>query len=140
VEGQSAPLPGRTHLDLARANGPFNLTGARDERGRSGSIRRFVVASRAAGLAIHQAVNAKADIDHRLAKATEFFALTRRLRLFALGAFVFGSTGSGAHTNNLACDGSIPEMTLVIAGALKMRDFARRCQRKYFLVAYNSQQ
>jgi hypothetical protein len=117
-----------------------NLTGARDERGRSGSVRRFVVASRAAGLAIHQAVNAKADIDHRLAKATEFFALARRLRLFALGAFVFRSTGSGAHTNNLACDGSIPEMTLVMAGVVKMHDCTRPGQREHFFVAYNSQQ
>jgi hypothetical protein len=119
---------------------PVGPTGARDERKRSGSVRRFVVASRTAGLAIHQAVNAKADIDHRLAKTTELFALARGLRLFALGAFVFGSTGSGAHTNNLACDGGNPEMTLVIAPAVKMHDSARPGQRKYFFVAYNSQQ
>jgi hypothetical protein len=66
--------------------------------------------------------------------------MARRLRLFALSAFVFGSTGSGAHKNNVACAGDIPEMTLVIACAGKMRESACRLRRKHFFVAYNSQQ
>ena len=59
--------------------------------------RSLVVAGRAAGLAVQQAIVAKTDVDDRLAEAAEFFALAGALKLFALRAFVFGGTGSGAH-------------------------------------------
>jgi|SRR5580692_3438988 hypothetical protein len=57
----------------------------------------FVLAGGAAGFAVHEAVVANADIDHRLAEAAKFFALAGTFRLFALRTFVSGGTGSGAH-------------------------------------------
>jgi hypothetical protein len=65
-------------------------------------VRGLVLACRAAGFAVQEAVVAKADIDYGLAKTAELFALTRRFELFALCAFVFGGTGSGAHASNVA--------------------------------------
>ena len=72
----------------------------------------LVLAGCAAGFAIHEAVVANADIDHRLAEAAKFLALARTLRLFALCTFVSRGTGSGAHENycsagnpRVECDG-----------------------------------
>lgn len=49
-------------------------------------IRRLVVARRAAGLTIHQAVNAQADVNLRLAEDAVFLAFAARLGLFTLCA------------------------------------------------------
>jgi hypothetical protein len=65
-------------------------------------VRGFVVAGRAAGLAVHQSIAAEPNINQRLAEATKFFAIAVSLRLFALRATVFGGTGSGAHGANVA--------------------------------------
>jgi hypothetical protein len=56
----------------------------------------FVVARRAAGIAIHQTVGAHADINHRLAEAAVFLALAVRFALLALRATDFRGTGGGA--------------------------------------------
>ena len=74
----------------------------------------LIVAGGAAGFAIQQAVVAKANVDHGLAQTAELFALTRTFGLFALRAFVFGGSGSGAHESTVACGGSTAKMTLVI--------------------------
>ena len=50
------------------------------------SICRFVLAGRAAGLTVHQAVGAQAHCELGLAQHAEFFAPATRFRLFALGA------------------------------------------------------
>jgi hypothetical protein len=61
------------------------------------SIRRFVIAGAAAGLAVHEAVGANANIDYRLAEAAIFLALAAVFRHFALRATVFGGAGSCGH-------------------------------------------
>ena len=82
-------------------------------RGRS--LRRgLVVASGAAGFAVQEAVVAKAHVDHGLAKAAEFFALTGALILLALRTFVFDVAGCGTHASNVACPPRDRKMTLVI--------------------------
>jgi hypothetical protein len=75
----------------------------------------LVVAGRAAGLAVEEAVGAETDVDYRLAEAAELFALTRTFRLFALRAFVFGGTGTGAHENNVARERDDWNMTEVMS-------------------------
>ena len=50
----------------------------------------FVVAGRTAGFAVHEAIVAQTDVDHRLAEAAEFFAFARTLWLLTLRAFAFG--------------------------------------------------
>jgi len=50
------------------------------------SVRQFVIAGRAAGFAVKQAVDAEAYVQLRLAQDAEFFAPATRLRLFALSA------------------------------------------------------
>ena len=57
----------------------------------------LVVTSGAAGLAVHQAVGADADIDNRLAQTAVLLALTLSFGLFTLRATVFRGTGRGAH-------------------------------------------
>lgn len=74
----------------------------------------FVVAGGAAGFAVHETVGAKADIKHRLAETTEFFALATAFWLLALCAHDLAAAGSGTHRLNLARHGSPQEMTLVI--------------------------
>ena len=64
-----------------------------------GLVGGFVVAGRAAGFAIHQAVLANANVNHGLTEAAKLFALTRALGLLALRAMVFRGTGSGAHNS-----------------------------------------
>jgi hypothetical protein len=78
-------------------------------------VRGFVVAGGAAGLAVEEAVGAETDVDYRLAEAAELFALARTFRLFALRAFVFGGTGTGAHENNVAREGDGWNMTEVMS-------------------------
>ena len=50
-----------------------------------GSVRQFVIASRAAGFAIHQSVGAQAHLKLGLAKHAEFLAPATCFRPFALG-------------------------------------------------------
>ena len=78
-------------------------------------IGRFVVAGRAAGFAIHQAVGADANVELRLAQAAELIALAFVFRHFTLPATVLRVTGSGRHDTNLApvpCTGNVPLVTL----------------------------
>ena len=80
-------------------------------------VRRLVIAGRAAWFAIQEPVVAETDVDYRLAKTAEFFALTRTFRLFALCTFIFGRTGSGAHEINVApeSDGwNVTEVTFLL--------------------------
>jgi hypothetical protein len=65
-------------------------------------LRGLIIASIATRLAIHQTILANADIELRLAKATELFAFALSFGPFALGAAVFGLAGSGIHMGNLA--------------------------------------
>jgi hypothetical protein len=66
-----------------------------------GSVRGFVVAGVAAGFAVHEAVSADADVELRLAKTAEPFALALVFSHFALAAAVFGVPGSSGHNNNI---------------------------------------
>jgi len=66
------------------------------------SVGGLVVAGRAAGLAVQQTIVAKTDVHDGLAEAAEFFALAGGFKPFALGAFVTGGAGSGAHKCNLS--------------------------------------
>jgi hypothetical protein len=74
----------------------------------------LVVAGRAAGLTVHEAVAANADVERRLAEAAKFLALARIFRPIALGAAVFGRTGSGAHEVNVAQERAGWNMTEVM--------------------------
>jgi len=58
-----------------------------------------------------------------LAEAAEFFALARTFELFALGAFVAGGAGSGAHGFKLARVVRHGNVTSVIKGQLLIVDF-----------------
>lgn len=100
----------------------------------------LVVAGFAARFAIHKAVSANADVDDGLAEATEFFALARAFRLFALCASVFGRAGSGAHKVNVARAGRTRNMTMVTGIARKARRKDRIPDAGDFTVPYNSQQ
>lgn len=74
----------------------------------------FVIAGIAAGLAIHEAVRAHADIKLRLAEAAELIALTLAFRHFALAATILAVGGSRVHIGNvapLANDGNVPLVT-----------------------------
>jgi hypothetical protein len=61
---------------------------------------RFVVAGGTAGLAVHQAVGAEADVELRLAEDTELLAPASRLDLLALGAHD-AAGGFGGHASSL---------------------------------------
>jgi hypothetical protein len=100
----------------------------------------LVFAGRAAGFAVHEAIGADANVDHRLAKAAEFITLARGFGLFALRAFISGGTGSGAHESNVSVPCAPRKMTLVIVVAEENAHPARLSQRNNFSVAYNSQQ
>ena len=80
----------------------------------------FVIAGGAAGFAVHEAVPADADLENGLAEATVFVALALVFRHFALGATVFGGTGSGGHRSNVALNsgaGNVPLVTRVVGGS-----------------------
>lgn len=87
--------------------------------GQSLLVGGFVVTGFAAVFAVHQAVGAKADVDHGLAKAAEFFAIASSFKLVALCAVVFGRTGFGAHAVNVARIGGLRKMTLVMAAVVE---------------------
>jgi hypothetical protein len=77
-------------------------------------IRSLVVASGAAGLTVHQAVLANADLKHGLAEAAVLIALALRFWHFALSATVLGAAGSSGHRNNVAPGvgrGNVPLVT-----------------------------
>ncbi|MGP0018573.1 MAG: hypothetical protein ACLPHP_08410 [Candidatus Sulfotelmatobacter sp.] len=75
----------------------------------------LVVAGRAAGLAVQQAVGAQADVKYRLAQAAVLLALAVRFRLVALGAAILGRTGSGAHEVNVAQESAGENVTEVMS-------------------------
>ena len=81
------------------------------------SVAGFVVASLAAGLAIHEAVGADADINHGLAEAAEFLAMTLIFRLLALHATILGGSGSCSHGWNVARERQAGNVTLVTESA-----------------------
>jgi hypothetical protein len=64
---------------------------------KTSSIGCFVVARFAAGFAIHEAVGADADVDHRLAQTAIFFALAAVFWFFALCATILCGAGSDGH-------------------------------------------
>jgi hypothetical protein len=64
-------------------------------------------------LAVHEAVLADADFEYGLAEAAVLVALALVFCLFALGAAVFGGTGSGGHRSNLALWGEMRNVPLV---------------------------
>jgi hypothetical protein len=74
----------------------------------------LIFAGGAAGLAIHQAIGAETDVDHRLAQAAVFFALAVAFGLFTLSAAEFGWTGSGIHRIMVAESENGQNMTVVI--------------------------
>ena len=77
----------------------------------------FVVAGGSAGFAVEETVLTKANFEDRLAEAAVFFALALGFRHVALGATVFGGTGSGGHGNNVALGARTGNVPLVTAGA-----------------------
>src|SRR5206468_12962273 len=77
-------------------------------------VRSLVVAGFAAGLTVHQAVGADADVDHCLAKAAVFLALALALGPLALSAAVFGGTGSCGHEVTVARREKGGNVTLVM--------------------------
>jgi hypothetical protein len=77
------------------------------------SVRGLVIASAAAGLAVHEAVLAEADLEYGLAEAAVLIALALVFCHFALGATAFGGTCSGGHRSNLALWGAMGNVPLV---------------------------
>jgi hypothetical protein len=69
--------------------------------GKSSLVGSLIVASLAAGLAVHEAIFTETNVHARLTETAEFLALTRTFDLFALGAFVAGGSGSGTHAVTL---------------------------------------
>ena len=57
-------------------------------------IRSFVVAGRAAGLAVHESILADTDFEHGLAKAAKLLAFAAVFRVLALGAADLGVAAS----------------------------------------------
>ena len=68
------------------------------------SGRRFVTASRAARLAIHESVIAQTNVDDRLAKNAILLAHAVRFGLLALRAFVLRGAGTSAHGTMVSLD------------------------------------
>src|SRR2546428_3830577 len=77
---------------------------------------RFVIAGGAAGLAVHQAVGAEADVELRLAGDTELLAPAAGLDLLALGAHQ-PAGGAGGQASSLMRRGGGGEGTGVHGGA-----------------------
>jgi hypothetical protein len=73
----------------------------------------FVVAGVAAGLAIHEAVFADADVELRTAEDAELITLAMVFRHLALAATKFGGAGSVGHSNNVARGGGVGNVPLV---------------------------
>ncbi|HTA50303.1 MAG TPA: hypothetical protein VK930_12675, partial [Verrucomicrobiae bacterium] len=62
---------------------------------------------------VHEAVLTEANFEDGLAEAAVLFALALGFRHVALGAAVFGGTGSGGHRSNLALRGEMGNVPLV---------------------------
>jgi hypothetical protein len=92
--------------------GELGGKGKEDPR-REGSVGSLVIAGRAAGLAVHEAVGADADVKRPLAEAAELFALAVVFGFLALRAAVFRTSGSGSHGANVARASSGENVTLV---------------------------
>ena len=87
----------------------------------------FVIAGIAAGLAIHEAVRADADIWLRLAEAAELIALALVFRHFALAATILAVGGSRVHISKvapLANDGNVPLVTHKTRGRITIDAYA----------------
>ena len=80
-------------------------------------VGSLVVAGFAAGLAIHQAVGADANVELRLTEAAELIADALVFRHFTLAAAVLAVAGSGVHANNVALLGTGGNVPLVTGGA-----------------------
>jgi hypothetical protein len=104
---ENEQIKARLNLGVPFRTGKFSLT------------RGLVVAGRAAGFAVQQAVRTQANVDYGLAEAAVLLALTAIFRLFALGALAFGRTGSCTHEINVTRGASLRKMTLVIVGPLE---------------------
>ena len=72
------------------------------QKRQGGLIASLVVAGFAAGVAVHQAIRANANVDHGLAETAVFFALATVFRLLTLGATVSCGAGSGTHGANVS--------------------------------------
>jgi len=121
--------------DRARENRPLFDGQVRDCR----LFGSFVVASVAAGFAVHQAIGADADVDHRLAEAAILLARAGALGLLALSAAIFGGTGSWGHDLTVTPRTGARNVTLVTADALVLHARARP-RRASFALPYNSLQ
>ena len=71
----------------------------------------LVIAGRAAGFAVHEAVGAKADVNRTLAKAAVLFALAGVFEFVALRAAEFHNGDSAAHAANVARGIGTAQMT-----------------------------
>jgi hypothetical protein len=69
---------------------------------RVGLLGGLIVASCSAGLTIHEAISADADINYALAQTAVLLAFAAIFGLLALGTTISGRTGSGAHEANVA--------------------------------------
>lgn len=77
-------------------------------------VRGFIVASVAAGFAVHEAVFADADVELRLTEAAKLIALALVLQHFALAAAEFSVAGSVGHAINFTLRrgmGNVPLVT-----------------------------
>jgi hypothetical protein len=77
-------------------------------------IDKFEIAGFAAGLAVHQAVGADANVLHGLAQAAIFFALAERFQLFALRTTISVRTSACAHRVKYSSHAELVNVTLVI--------------------------
>src|SRR5208282_2037718 len=66
------------------------------------SVGGLVIAGCAAGLTVHEAVGADADVNRPLAEAAVLLALAGVFGFLALRAAVFRTSGSGSHGANVA--------------------------------------
>jgi hypothetical protein len=80
-------------------------------------VGSFVIAGVAAGVTIHQAIRADANVELRLTEAAELVADALIFRQFTLSTMIFAVAGSGAHTGNVALAGASGNVPLVTGGA-----------------------
>jgi hypothetical protein len=78
----------------------------------------FVVASGAAGFAVHEAVFADADVELGLAEDAELVAVAMIFRHFALAAAEFERGGSVGHGSNVAPVWEMGNVPLVTSNSI----------------------
>jgi len=83
-------------------------------------LGRFVVACRAARLAIHESVSTKAHINHGLAQAAILLTLAIAFGLLTLRAAIFGGPGTGAHDSTVSLTREGRNVTSVTAGVRRL--------------------